>query len=531
MSGDTIDSGRRGVDTFRESVPQNTAPQLRPQQMWRASSSLHFRLILLVAGTMLPLLTLAGVIVYQSYQTARTAAAERVLQTTRTGIAAVDRELQNQFAALEFLALSPNLQGGNFEAFRAEAERFTTRFPNDTAVSVSNAAGQQVFNTKVPPGGELPMRGSLDGVRHVFAHKTPYVTDLYIALLSQLPTFTIEVPVMREGAVVYNLAFNSPRPVFAEILRNLNLPEGWVVSIFDRNAHHIARIPALSQTEITSAAESLRAELDRGSDRIAQTISLEGTPLLTAFSRSAESGWAVAIGIPREQLYEPAQRTLIVALILGGVIMLVGVAFASRLATQLARAEGHREMLINELNHRVKNTLAAVQSIVARGLKDAPSPAEARKTIDARLMALSRAHNTLSSRNWESAELTDIATAVFEPYAVAGASRIALHGPRVTLKPRIAIPLAMILNELVTNAVKYGALSSAAGKVDISWTPIDGQRLRLNWKESGGPPVQPPTRSGFGTQFIERAAASELNGAYTASYQPEGLSCAIDFML
>lgn len=144
-------------------------------------------------------------------------------------------------------------------------------------------------------------------------------------------------------------------------------------------------------------------------------------------------------------------------------------------------------------------------------------------------MALSRTHNILSSRNWEDAELYNVASGIFEPYA--GAARIALRGPRVTLKPRVAIPLAMILNELVTNAAKYGALSTPAGKVDMSWTPIDAQRLRLNWKESGGPPVQPPTRSGFGTQFMERAATSKLNGSYTAAYQPDGLSCTIDIML
>lgn len=180
------------MDTSREILPEDTAA--RPQPMWRVSSSLHFRLILLVAGTMLPLLTLAGVIVYQSYQAARTAASERVLQATRSGIAAVDRELQNQFATLEFLALSPNLRAGNFEAFRAEAERFISRFAGDTAVSVSLESGQQVFNTMVPPGGTLPMRGGLAGVKNVFTYKKPYVTDIYIGARVEGRTFARRGP-------------------------------------------------------------------------------------------------------------------------------------------------------------------------------------------------------------------------------------------------------------------------------------------------------------------------------------------------
>jgi len=118
--------------------------------------------------------------------------------------------------------------------------------------------------------------------------------------------------VIRNGDVIYDLYFFPPRTVFGDMLTQLALPPGWIVSIFDRKAHHVARIPALSDPGLTSAAESLQAEMAKSEEAIAPTLSLEGTPLLTAFVRSRESGWAVAIGIPAETLSGPARQAIVV---------------------------------------------------------------------------------------------------------------------------------------------------------------------------------------------------------------------------
>jgi PAS domain S-box-containing protein len=148
---------------------------------------------------------------------------------------------------------------------------------------------------------------------------------------------------------------------------------------------------------------------------------------------------------------------------------------------EIKRSEEHQRLLTNELNHRVKNTLATVQSIAAQTLRNAGTAAEARDAFEGRLLALSRAHDVLTRENWEGAELREIATQAVEPYGEGHEGQIRLVGPRVRLPPRMALSLAMVLQELATNAAKYGALSDPTGEIAITWT-IQGEtpaRLRL----------------------------------------------------
>jgi PAS domain S-box-containing protein len=199
--------------------------------------------------------------------------------------------------------------------------------------------------------------------------------------------------------------------------------------------------------------------------------------------------------------------------------------------TDRRRAEEQRTLLINELNHRVKNTLATVQSIAAQTLRNAGTAQEARAALEERLMALARAHDVLTTESWEGAELKDIVAQALEPYRALGEDRLKMQGPELRLSPRIALALSMALQELTTNAVKHGALSNATGNVDIAWDISQaetGPCLHLRWQESGGPPVQPPTRQGFGTRLIERSLARELNGDVQIRFNPEGVLCTVD---
>jgi two-component sensor histidine kinase len=140
-------------------------------------------------------------------------------------------------------------------------------------------------------------------------------------------------------------------------------------------------------------------------------------------------------------------------------------------------------------------------------------------------MALSHAHNILSGRSWESATIGEIITAVLEPYAD---GRALARGPQLRLSPRAAIPFAMVINELATNAAKYGALAAPEGAVSLSWT-VTGDRLHMEWRESGGKPVIEPTRIGYGTDFIQRAVTHELAGTVDVQYHSGSLSCTITF--
>jgi PAS domain S-box-containing protein len=199
--------------------------------------------------------------------------------------------------------------------------------------------------------------------------------------------------------------------------------------------------------------------------------------------------------------------------------------------TDRRRAEEQRTLLIHELNHRVKNTLATVQSIAAQTLRNAGTAQEAREALEGRLMALARAHDVLTTESWEGAELRDIVAQALEPYRALGEDRLTMKGPELRLSPRIALALSMALQELTTNGVKHGALSNATGRVDIAWNisqAESGSHLHLCWQESGGPPVQPPTRQGFGTRLIERSLARELNGDVQIRFNPEGVLCTVD---
>jgi two-component sensor histidine kinase len=197
--------------------------------------------------------------------------------------------------------------------------------------------------------------------------------------------------------------------------------------------------------------------------------------------------------------------------------------------TDSKRAQQHKDLLINELNHRVKNTLATVQSIASQTLRNAPTPDQARAGLEARLIALSKAHDVLTRENWEGADLQDIVAQAMEPYRNSGPERIRVRGHAARVPPRTALALAMALQELATNAVKYGALSNDTGTVVIAWTIRDGDppHLDLRWEEEGGPPVAPPSRRGFGTRLIERSLAQDLNGEVQIEFASAGLRCSV----
>ncbi|HEX8064700.1 MAG TPA: HWE histidine kinase domain-containing protein [Allosphingosinicella sp.] len=192
-------------------------------------------------------------------------------------------------------------------------------------------------------------------------------------------------------------------------------------------------------------------------------------------------------------------------------------------------AEEHQRLLINELNHRVKNTLASVQGIAFQTLRGDVSLAEARRRFEARLMALSSAHNLLTEENWGGTSLERVVRDSIEHLA-GEAGRFDVEGEPLRLAPRAALALAMALHELGTNAAKYGALSKEGGRVTIAWTQ-EGDRLNLVWRESGGPPVHTPSRRGFGSRLIERGLAADLGGSAVLLFDPAGLRCEIEASL
>ena len=200
--------------------------------------------------------------------------------------------------------------------------------------------------------------------------------------------------------------------------------------------------------------------------------------------------------------------------------------------TKHHNAQRQAAMLIDELNHRVKNTLATVQSIVTQAVRNSSDPQIVRELIETRIAALSRSHDLLGREKWDGAGLRDLVNEALEPFSVTEgrAERFTIDGENIRLAPKAALALGIAFNELATNAVKYGAFSNEAGSISVKWTlesQPDGRWLCLHWREKGGPPVTPPTRKGFGTRVLEQGLAHELQGKVRLDYSPEGIVCTI----
>lgn len=197
--------------------------------------------------------------------------------------------------------------------------------------------------------------------------------------------------------------------------------------------------------------------------------------------------------------------------------------------TERKEAARLQKIMLDELNHRVKNALATVQGLAAHSMRDSDNMM--RSEFDARLIALSRVHDHLTHQYWASADLRHILEDTFDPYELGAGSRIKLKGGPVQLPPKTALLLAMVFHELATNAAKFGALSGTEGHVDVTWFVETGERLSVEWHESGGPGVQEPERPGFGMRLLSRGVADELGGAAEIHFDQCGVNCHMEVPL
>jgi PAS domain S-box-containing protein len=211
----------------------------------------------------------------------------------------------------------------------------------------------------------------------------------------------------------------------------------------------------------------------------------------------------------------------------------VGASGIGRDVTERRQAERQRQLLIEELNHRVKNTLATAQSLANQTLRASPTPGHFVTAFTGRLAALAAAHNVLADARWTGAALHELIAQQLAPYRAERPSLV-VRGEDVWLEPSAALTLGLVLHELATNAAKHGALADAAGAVEIRSRvrrAAGGRRLALVWRERGGPPVEGPARRGFGLNLIERGLAYQLGGSAVLEFRRDGLRCTIEFAL
>ncbi len=291
-------------------------------------------------------------------------------------------------------------------------------------------------------------------------------------------------------------------------------PQGNTI-VRNRRATEILRVPPDERLLSVGTGQRFRFEQD------GTVLPLDRLPLQRALAGET---------IDRELMdlvhADGDRRTLLIrALPLRGPgAAVIGAVCAAADVTDRHRHEARLRLLLDELNHRVKNTLAIVQSIANVTLKDI-EPA-ARERLEQRLVNLASVHGLLTESSWEGAALDEVlrgSLGLLEPHG----DRVRLDGAPLRLQPRTAVTLSLAVHELATNALKYGALSVPDGHVEVRWQ-VDGQRFRLSWTERNGPPVTPPGRAGFGTRMIRQALAAELRGEARMDFLADGLVCTID---
>jgi two-component sensor histidine kinase/PAS domain-containing protein len=669
----------------------------------RSGRSVAFRRRLwqLALGLALPAIALAAAGLYSAYLAERRATETLLRETTRALAGNVDRELARAEATLRALTESHYLRTSDYAAFHERAKRLTTA--DQTWIFLATSEGQPLLNTNVPYGQSLPPSRRTETFQAIARTGRAQLSDVFTGGVSSRPIAVLEVPVRTGETVTHVLGMALAPSLFQRIVEDQRLPENWNGAVLDGSGNIVARSRGTERFAGQPARPGLVAALRASTEGSVESVTLDGTPARSFFSRSPTYGWTFVIGYPKAEFAASLARSLgwlaaLIAAALGGLALaalyarsllepvdrlaasaralgqgqridsrptgvteldavasalvdaerdlqrrerdrddaqakvreseetlrlalsagrlgardydgggrrfvlsescaaifsrhagepvdLAGMAdrvheedrprFEHAMAAALADgaefdlsfrladasrwvdlrgrrvdrggrialvgvaqdvtdrhlAEERQRLLIHELNHRVKNTLATVQSIAFMTYRSTADPATLWERFADRLTALAKTHDLLTAQDWTGAELGDVLGAELAPFQDESGRRISLEGAAVSLSPNAVLALGLVVHELATNAVKYGSLSAPAGGVTVAWSVLrEGSEARLviEWTERGGPPVAPPTRKGFGSRLIERSIAQQLGGRLTLDYEAAGLHCLID---
>jgi two-component sensor histidine kinase len=542
-----------------------------------AAGTVRRRLLLMALSLVVPATIFMALLARAQFGESRARYERQLVATTRALVLATDRQIGQGQSILQTLAVSPALISGDIPAFERQA-RAAVQGGDGWIVLLDNE--RQLVNTRWPAGAPTPRIGLPDyRWQTIRAGRTSVSNLVRPRKTDPFPPFvSIDMPVIVDGKL-YDLAYQQPPKAFSSIFAAQNIPQSWTASIVDGNASLLARSKDIDRFIGRKVSGELLAAMALGNEGVALSHTLDGTATLSAFSRSSTSGWSFIVGVPRTELsranwssvgWLTAASLLLLAigaavalavsreisasvrglgadakaLAAGEAVPLVPDRFqeiaevrtalhdaAAQLRAREAeeqRAHQRQQLMINELNHRVKNTLFTVQSLARQSL-GRPADSPGLQAFNERLMALARAHDLLTQSVWEGADLKEILEETLEPYL----DRTVLAGPSAALTPNAALALSMVFHELGTNAVKYGALSVPEGSVTVVWHVDPGalHRLTLHWEERGGPPVSPPARKGFGSRLIAASLKSDLAGEARVDYRPSGLVCVLTLSL
>ena len=532
--------------------------------------------MLLALAVALPFVLLTAGIMWQLANNERETRREAILFSTRTLMNAVDTVLSKQIAVAQMLATSPALAADDLPAFREEAARAMSGLSGGWIV-LANEGGQQLIN--LAPGATEPLpRRAEAGMkiqRRALATGQVQISGIFNGAVLQSPTVAVELPVFRKEKPPVEIIIGMEPNVFLSLFEQWNLPDGWLAGLIDRDGNFIARSRNHAQTVGKPASEGLRTAALTAAQGWNEMVSLEGATIANAHVTSPLSGWVMGLAAEKSLFEAPIQDTILIAGLAGGGTTLLSLLLAIWSARRISRPieqieqgthalmlrraisfsntglpeadrtldalastarvfeqhdkerderEAHVRLIMRELSHRSKNLLAIVLAIARQTSRHTTSFSDFESRFNSRIQALADAHDLLVEQQWSGARIDDLVRAQLAAF---GMEKVNCRGEPVLLKAEAVQNVALALHELATNASKYGALSTPAGKVNIDWTReagAPGERdLRLTWRESGGPPVTAPSQKGFGCFVLERVTVNAL-GEGKLEFNPDGLA-------
>ena len=527
----------------------------------RRVSTMRGRLVLLTISLLIPAIVSMVLLLAGADRESRGQLYQQLVTTARALSGAVDRQAAVGVAVVETLASDQALINGDWADFHRRAQRVVQRRPGWIVVSDLDD-GQQILNTLKPYGARLPRTPRTGDLSSALLAGRSKISDLRVGIVAGKPVITVSTPILVKGEP-YVLSYVVESASFTSVFRQQRVPDRWVATLLDNNRRVIARSRLNEKFTGALASKDMEENLRHSTEGVNKSLSLEGVPTMVAYTRSPQTGWTLVVAIPRDDLASTVNRSVVLAgavflalLVLGITLSLLyarringemrrlvsdaaaigrgqtlppsdadsleeiaAVHSALREASRELKAREERQVvMINELNHRVKNTLATVQALARQTfLKTDGAPVD---VFTERLIALSGAHDLLTKTGWREADMDQLVQKALGAHA----GRVRREGPAVALAPHTAVGLSMVFHELATNSAKYGALSVPGGEVEVSWRldPVTGN-LGFTWRDVGGPPVTPPKTRGFGTRLIESSIRREQKGHARFDFRADGL--------
>jgi len=540
---------------------------------WR-TSSLRRRLSAFGLLIVSPLLAAVAVVsvfyVLEEQQTLE----KDALATVREGATAIDQEIKKDVLALQILSTSLATDDAGLGRVYSEAKQLTDTMPG-SIVALRRPTGETIFNTIVPLGMTLDkitneVLGRAENEAKASGRFA--ISDVFVGRQALKTYVAVVQPIMsRDQSVRYFLNFGIPTGLLSGILQSQLRDPAWLIGITGRDGRIVARNWEPKRYIGQMASDSFIKNTG-GDEGVFRATTLDGVPVFNVYARSKVTDWRVGAGVPINLFESSIYRSLFALAAVGIIALTVSfglayvyakgmlqpadefrklasaaseerqipsktglrefddvLALVAKFVGELDDRDRQQQILVNELNHRAKNTLATMQAIAYQTHKLSRSWEDFRDNFDRRLRAMARSFDFLTRNNWRSSDLEEVILESCKPFC--DRHRIKLHGPPVQLPANVVIALGMVLHELATNAIKYGAFSNASGWVTVTWDvqQNDTKNLYFQWKEHDGPAVVEAGREGFGSSLIRATLERELRGRTETKLEPDGLYFSTSF--